>query len=136
VVTWRAAVAVPLALAAAHVVSVRSVSATAVAGQRVTLHVTTRPAQAALRVELARAGHRTALRGVRRHGARVTGRVPATTAPGRYRVLVCPAGGRCTAAPGRLTVLAAVTVPRHPLPTPPPGGSISPHPFPTPGPGS
>jgi hypothetical protein len=134
VVTWKAVIAVPLALAAAHVVSVRAVPATALPGSTISLRVTTAPASARVRVLLGQGERRVALRSVRRQGSRLTARVPASTVPGRYRVLVCPAGGRCKPARRRLTVLSAPHPAPHPLPTPPPGGSLSPHAFPPPGP--
>jgi hypothetical protein len=131
VVTWKAVIAVPLALAAAHVVSVGSVPATARPGSTISLHVTTSPASARVRVLLGQGARRVALRSVRRRGSRLTARVPSSTIPGRYRVLVCPAGGRCKSARRRLTVLSAPHPAPHPLPTPPPGAG-----FPPPGPRS
>jgi hypothetical protein len=134
VVAWKAVIAVPLALAAAHVVSVRSVPATALPGSTISLRVTTAPANARVRVLLRQGARRVALRSVRRRRSRLTATVPRSTLPGRYRVLVCPSGGRCKSARRRLTVLSAPHPAPHPLPTPPPGGSIGPHPWPTPGP--
>jgi hypothetical protein len=129
VVAWKAVIAVPLALAAAHVVSVRSVPATAVPGSTISLRVTTSPANARVRVQLAQGARRVALRSVRREGSLVSARVPRSTIPGRYRVLVCT--GRCKSARRRLTVLAVPHPAPHPLPTPPPGAG-----YPPPGPRS
>jgi hypothetical protein len=126
----RFAVAVPLVLAVV-VTSVRAVPTTAVAGRTVTVHVTTKPAHAKLRVLLRRAGHDIALRNVHRHGSKVTGRIPASTPPATYRVRVCPKvkHPHCRTAKKRLKVLAAAT------PAPAPGVAPSPQPAQTPDPG-